>query len=96
MNKCQDCRWCSWPTPYHHPERQETLPLTFKCQRRAPITTGGMMSSIQTVWPEVTAEDGCGEWEFAHLKFLEMREQEEAEEKKLQRPPSDVPHCRWS
>jgi len=80
MNKCQDCRWCSWPIPYHHDDRQDSLPTTFKCQRRAPVATGGMMSPAWTMWPEVTAEDGCGEWEFAA-----------GEEKKLERPPSDVP-----
>lgn len=57
-SKCEDCRWCSWPVPYPHEG-------TFKCQRRPPVATGGMMCNHFTIWPEVKADDFCGEFELA-------------------------------
>ena len=60
---CKFCRWCSFPIPYHYPDRQETIPYRYKCQRRAPVATGGMMSPMGTIWPEVEETTYCGEWE---------------------------------
>lgn len=53
METCKTCRF--W-TPQGGLEVGE-------CRRRAPLVTGGMMSSIETVWPEVAAIGWCGEHE---------------------------------
>lgn len=37
-------------------------PTGLKCVRRSPAVTGGMTSSILTIWPMVSAEDWCGEY----------------------------------
>lgn len=58
---CETCRWCSFPFPYHHDDQHDTAPIGFKCQRRAPLATGGMMSAAWTMWPRVSATDFCGE-----------------------------------
>lgn len=60
---CKFCRWCSFPIPYTQPDKTEAFLKTYKCQRRAPIATGGMMSAPQTIWPEVDETNYCGEWE---------------------------------
>jgi hypothetical protein len=36
---------------------------TGNCRRRAPLVTGGMMSSVETVWPTTDIHDWCGEFE---------------------------------
>lgn len=33
------------------------------CHRRAPIVTGGMMSSVETLWPALGPDNWCGEFE---------------------------------
>jgi len=58
---CSTCRWSSYPFNYHHDDRHETLPIKYACKRRSPTATGGMMSAAWTMWPEVSADDWCGE-----------------------------------
>ena len=36
--------------------------LDGKCRRHSPIVTGGMMSSVETVWPTTNRDDWCGEY----------------------------------
>lgn len=33
------------------------------CRRHAPLVTGGMMSSVETVWPQVGETQWCGDHE---------------------------------
>ena len=61
--RCDWCRWCSFPLPYCHDDKSDSLPTKYKCRRRAPVATGGMMSPAWTMWPEVHADDVCGEFE---------------------------------
>ncbi len=58
---CETCRWSSFPFPYVYCDQHDTLPTGYKCQRRAPVATGGMMSPAWTAWPRVAADDWCGE-----------------------------------
>lgn len=61
--RCENCRWCSYPFPYHHDDQIDTAPIGYKCQRRAPVPTGGQMSPAWTMWPRVHANEFCGEFE---------------------------------
>lgn len=51
------CRNCNFRVEF--PPNQEL----FECRRHAPIVTGGMMSSVETVWPNVKPLDWCGDFE---------------------------------
>jgi hypothetical protein len=62
---CKNCRYSSWPIEYYYEDQgteQQGGPR-YKCRRRAPIPTGGMMSPAWTVWPRVHADGWCGEWQ---------------------------------
>lgn len=43
------------------------------CRRRAPIVTGGMMSTEQTTWPMTARSEWCGEFLQADDAELERR-----------------------
>lgn len=51
-NYCGNCRY----------SRNNDEKRCLECHKRSPIVTGGMMSDIQTVWPEVSPEDYCGDF----------------------------------
>ena len=41
---------------------QTDPPEMAECHRNPPLVTGGMMSSVETVWPVVNPGDYCGEF----------------------------------
>lgn len=43
---------------------EATCTFALQCRRHAPLVTGGMMSSVETVWPVVQFFDWCGEFKF--------------------------------
>lgn len=57
---CETCRFNGGL--YNHPDADMGTPAGFKCVRRAPVATGGMMSRANTIWPKVEPDDWCGEW----------------------------------
>lgn len=55
---CETCRFgvavvFTNPTDLH--------PSYVQCRRRSPLVTGGMMSTVETVWPKTALGDWCGE-----------------------------------
>lgn len=53
-HKCSNCKY--WV-------RVDCDDPTGNCHRRAPLVTGGMMSSVETVWPSVNKDNWCGDFE---------------------------------
>lgn len=62
MDRCETCRWIG-DGPYVNPDRgtAEFSDIMYRCRRRAPVVTGGMMSNTMTIWPMVSHADWCGE-----------------------------------
>lgn len=58
---CSNCHWSSWPQVYKN-EAEINNEAMYKCQRHAPVVTGGMMTNVSTIWPSVKFDDSCGDF----------------------------------
>ena len=61
VKSCAACRFNGMVAAY--PYATDATPYGLECRRRAPVATGGTMSSHVAVWPIVKADDCCGEFE---------------------------------
>ena len=57
-HKCSNCKFAV-RNEYAH----ENPLADVSCHRHAPLVTGGMMSSTETVWPSVGPDNWCGDFE---------------------------------
>ena len=58
------CANCCWLYSRDFPDGQIN-----QCHRNAPIATGGMLSSVETVWPTVALNDWCGDFAEEEPRF---------------------------
>lgn len=63
MGENETCKTCIWGQD-ENVNNDASPPIKGrKCRRKPPVVTGGMMSSVQTIWPLVLDADFCGDWQ---------------------------------